>query len=46
MTRTSISIEVETKESLMKLVGALQAKTGKRHSMNDIIVKLLEGYRK
>jgi len=39
---TSLRISEKTKEELLKLKATLELKTGKRHSLEDAIVYLLE----
>lgn len=43
---TSIRIDQETKMELLKVIGYLQAKTGKTITADDALKELLENYRK
>jgi hypothetical protein len=43
---TSIRIDQETKTELLKIIGYLQAKTGKTITADDALRELLENYKK
>jgi hypothetical protein len=43
---TSIRIDQETKTELLKIIGYLQAKTGKTITADDALKELLENYKK
>jgi hypothetical protein len=43
---TSIRIDQETKTELLKVIGYLQAKTGKTMTADDALRELLENYKR
>ncbi|MEX0763896.1 MAG: hypothetical protein WD033_01835 [Nitrosopumilaceae archaeon] len=43
---TSIRIDQQTKTELLKVIGYLQAKTGKTMTADDALKELLENYKK
>lgn len=43
---TSIRVDKETKTELLKVIGYLQAKTGKTMTADDALKELLENYKK
>lgn len=46
MKDTSIRIDQETKTELLKMIGYLQAKTGKTITADDALKELLENYKR
>ena len=46
MDDTSIRVDKETKTELLKVIGYLQAKTGKTVTADDALRELLENYKK
>jgi len=46
MKDTSIRVDQETKTELLKVIGYLQAKTGKTITADDALKELLENYKK